>query len=244
MRKFLLLASLVLGCAHAASAQNAKPYPKFEFFVGYSRESFDNHHCSVGRLEDGSCVPISAVQSGAVNDPFKQRVGMNGVEASALRNFTSYFGAKLDFSAHFKTTTVETNRRGSFGFSELSITEKHDRLYQLMTGPEFKVRNSTRVTPFADLLVGAVHSSSTGRNILDEIHVDGMLISSRVGGSFSGGDTRAAAAVGGGLDVRVSGRASIRTSVDYNPTFLNQGPFSAGGGRQNNLRTSVGVLFH
>lgn len=227
MRKFLLLASLVLGCVHAASAQNPKPYPKFEFFVGYSRESVDNGGCY--RNSDGACIATFQSLIKSDSDFFKSRVAMNGLETSATGNFNKYVGLKGDFSAHFKNQTVTTQEPF---FTNQFVAKS--RLYQLLTGPEIKARNRTAVTPFAYALAGAAHA---------ELKEKPLSTPSNIFGS-TGADTGFASALGGGVDVRVSERASIRTSFDYNPTRVDRGLFMGGLQRQDNFRTSVGVLFH
>ena len=50
-------------------------------------------------------------------------------------------------------------------------------------------------------------------------------------------------AFGGGLDIRASKRISIRSMIDYNPTFL-KGSEIDSRSRQDHVRLSIGILFH
>jgi hypothetical protein len=243
MRRVFSLAVIVAACGLTALAQAEKDYPKYEFFVGYSNLILDNDHCGGVRVFNGDCVNAAGSPQALTGS----RVGMSGLHASAVRNFSRLFGAKADFTAHFKSSSEERTRTFAFGdvvSSERVTGQRRDGLYQLLVGPELKLRSGSRVTPFANLLVGAARYSGK----VDEVGSlsltgGGMFQRADWAGTTTFGDTKPAGAVGGGVDVRVSGRTSIRTSVDYNPTYLNQGPLLAGGGTQNNIRTSVGVLF-
>jgi hypothetical protein len=103
-----------------------------------------------------------------------------------------------------------------------------------MAGPEIKGRNRTRLTPFAHALFGGVAShasfSTTGPAL-----------------THSDSDTRAAFAMdfGGGLDVRITNRFSIRAGADYTGIFLKElGDTESGSGSlQSHLRASVGIVF-
>jgi hypothetical protein len=52
-----------------------------------------------------------------------------------------------------------------------------------------------------------------------------------------------AMAFGGGMDFRMNRRLSLRWMADYSATFLGN-PDPEETGRQNNTRTSMGLLFH
>jgi opacity protein-like surface antigen len=105
------------------------------------------------------------------------------------------------------------------------------RAYYLMFGPETKWRNKTRVTPYAHALFGVAVSTaefSTASPVLT-LH-------------DSGSRTGFAAAFGGGLDIRLTKRFSIRAMTDYTAAFL--GDTEAGSSsRQNRVRLSLGIVF-
>jgi len=223
----ILLSSCLIGFAQGAK----KNYPKFEFFVGYSRETTSNDTCAIlVAIGTPYCAVriIDYVRSDA--DYYKHRIGLNGIEASVVRNFNRYFGLKGDFSAHLKKELVTAEYpQGAVQFLAQA------RLLQYMAGPELKLRNQSPVTPFAYALIGRAHAATktTGRTIPN-------------GPVFSGewrGDPKLASAVGGGLDVQVSERASLRSSIDYNPVRARMAFMDGPGQTQNNIRTSIGVLF-
>jgi hypothetical protein len=126
------------------------------------------------------------------NDIFDEREGFNGFNVSATGNFHRYFGAKFDYSYHQK----------SFGFANDNTTI---RLHNILGGIQVKDNSSdARWKPFAHALVGV------GRTSADLSEFDNRLE------DFD--DAGFAAAIGGGLDVRVAQRVDIRIfQIDYNP---------------------------
>ena len=144
---------------------------------------------------------------------FTEREGFNGVEAFAKGNVSRYVGVVGDYSFHRKTfgDTVGT-----------TPVDVDVDLHTLMGGAEFKDNSTeTKVKPFGRVLAGFQHQRAnvSGFSGLDET------------------DTGFSAAVGGGVDFRVSPRVDIRAiQFDYNPV-------RAGGGTSHNFRVGVGVIF-
>ena len=153
---------------------------------------------------------------------FSNHAEGNGIEGSLTRNINKYLGIKADVSLYFDRKPEGRTATGQ-DFHVNSTT-----LY-LMAGPEIKARNHTRVTPFAQALFGIAHSRS-------EFLVPGI--------SFSDSHTRTgfAMAFGGGVDIRLSSKFSIRSALDYTPTFLGDADPNEIG-RQNHSRLSLGILF-
>ena len=152
------------------------------------------------------------------NDPNDTgRDGFNGVTVDAGYNFTRYVGAKVDFSYHQKSSTLTVPGIGTF--------DVDGKLTQFMGG--VKIQDNavdTKVRPFAQLLIGDVRvevdESGTGLPPL-----------------FNDSETGFAAAVGGGLDIRVHRNVDIRAiKVEYNPVRVD-------GATDNNIRLGVGLNF-
>lgn len=145
------------------------------------------------------------------------RTGQNGINLAYKRNLNRHVGLKLDTSAHFK--------RSSQPISGGLFTSRRDQYY-FLGGVEFKAPSNSRVTPFAQALVGA----SLFRGFTTSTSPAGNVFTFDDATSF-------AMALGGGLDVRVNDRIAIRIiQADYAPTFF-------GSGRQDNIRLSFGVIF-
>ena len=166
-----------------------------------------------------------------VSDIFDEREGFNGFNASVVGNFHRYWGAKFDYSYHQK----------SFGFGGDNTTI---RLHNFLGGIQIK-DNAPEGTfkPFAHALVGV------GRTAADLSEFDDRLV------NFD--DAGFAAAVGGGLDIRVANRVDIRAiQIDYNPMRFDFSDFGASGipgtpvfrGSEkrtlHNFRIGIGIVFH
>jgi len=145
------------------------------------------------------------------------RTGQNGVNVAYMRNLNEHVGVKLDASAHFKRDSQQLGG-GQF-------TSKRDQYY-FLGGVEFKTKGDSRVTPFAQALVGA----SLFRGFTTHTSAAGNVFTFDDATSF-------AMVVGGGLDVRANDRLAIRViQAGYAPTFF-------GSGRQDNFRLSFGIVF-
>jgi opacity protein-like surface antigen len=142
------------------------------------------------------------------------RDGFHGINVDAGYNFTRYVGAKADFSYHRKST--------DFAVTGGTVNLK-GRLTQFMGG--FKIQDNsteTKVRPFVQALAGIGHVN---------IESDSVL------GNFDQSDQGFAAAVGGGLDIRVHRNVDFRAiKVEYNPVRIE-------GETGNNIRIGVGLNF-
>ncbi len=99
-------------------------------------------------------------------------------------------------------------------------------LITYMAGPRYSRKIGQRLTPFAQVLIGGVHAFDS-------------VFPRTSGVSFS--DNSFALSAGGGVDLNVSARFSVRlVQIDYLKTSL---PNDAGN-NQNNLRLGLGVVFH
>lgn len=184
--RLLFSVALVMCTVTLALAQNTSQgdYPKVEVFVGYS---------ALG--ESSKDIKFSTASIG------RGYAGPAGFETSVIRNFTKYIGLKGDFSAHFNNDSDRGPINGCTPTCTI-VTQNFQiktRVYNFLAGPEFKARNSTRITPFAHLLGGAAHTSAN-------FTTAGPTFNILLGRS----NTDVAMAVGGGLDIRASRRVSFR----------------------------------
>jgi opacity protein-like surface antigen len=229
MRHSLLLVCATAFSAFSTVAQNqsagasAGDVPKFELYGGY--------------LDSGEPQYNIFHYSGGIQ--LQSDFGTHhGLETSFTRNFTRYFGLKADFSAHFHredpfpvtvacpvTTTPSCASTAQSGNQE-------SKLFNFLVGPEFKWRKFSRVNPFAHTLYGFAHTTGT-------FSTSGAAATL----SRTTTDNGFAMAFGGGVDVRIISRFSLRTSVDWNPKWV--GVDEDGSRiRLDDLRFSAGVLFH
>ncbi len=171
---------------------------------------------------------------------FDRRRGLNGFNLTLDGYFNSVFGLKGDFSFHRnEDSTGVTGGRDTI----------ENRVMYFMGGPVVKFRNAGRVEPFVHALAGGAHSRFEVESIRD-------VTGGAVRNSFDVGSTDFAAAFGGGVDIRLGDRFSVRAiQVDYAPIFLRDRtinvlgaagairPLTLEGQRQDNIRISVGLVF-
>jgi opacity protein-like surface antigen len=152
---------------------------------------------------------------------------LHGWNASVAANLNRWFGLVVDVSGHYDSDSSLTEISVP-GVPPISFrVDSHRNIHTLLVGPRFSYRKVDRITPFAHILVGGarVHTKA-------ESEIDGT---NNI--SFSFNDTAFAAAVGGGLDVRLSRGIALRlVQLDY---LL----LRSGGSTQNNARASVGIVF-
>lgn len=225
MRYLSIAAAVVCLCAASAFAQSTSslPYPKLEIFGGYSANGYFKQDES-DAVKNGFFSPIFSNDAG----------GAKGFEASIARNFTKCLGIRGDFSAYFDSGPGHgTFTVCSSGSCTTSSQDFHigKRAFYLMAGPEIKWRSKTRLTPFAHVLFGAARSTA-----------DFSTASAVFTHSDSHTRTGFAKAFGGGIDIRLSRRFSLRTMADYTAAFLGAADPEYSN-RQNHIRLSIGIVF-
>jgi opacity protein-like surface antigen len=106
-------------------------------------------------------------------------------------------------------------------------------VFTYMFGPQIKYR-AGKLEPFAEVLVGGAHSNFYGSACQN---ISGIC------GSTSPTNNAFAMAIGGGVDIAVSGRFAIRlVDADYELTRFGNN-FTGGNNSQSNFRFQTGVQF-
>jgi opacity protein-like surface antigen len=199
-----------------------------EIFIGYSN------------LQAEGIVDAGDPGETFDDDFFDRRLGLHGLNASVAGFFNPAFGIKGDFSFH----------RNKDSASIIGGSNSLDsRVFYFMAGPTFKFRNASKFEPFVNALVGGAHTRFNLDTVRD---VAGVTQRSR----FDTSSTDFAAGIGGGLDIRLGERFSLRAiQVDYMPIFMRGRsvdilgipgttfPLTLEGQRQDNIRFSVGIVF-
>lgn len=125
-------------------------------------------------------------------------INQNGVSGSVAYNPIPFMGAVADF-----------------GYYHASPGGASFNTYTYLFGPRIYFKNPTKVTPFAQFLVGGDHLTFAGATMNNFAY------------SF-----------GGGVDVGVLPHLAIRPQLDY------VGFHDYGGGTANNTRVSVSAVIH
>ena len=163
--------------------------------------------------------PIEAVPQPPIASLFSDRAQGLGFETSLTKNINTFLGITGDFSMFFRP-----------GPSADGVFHVQSKSFFLMAGPELRARRRSRVTPLTRALVGVAHSRAVFTSDLPGVQY-----------SDSNARTGLAIALGGGADVRVSSRCSIRGTFDYITSVLGDAE-PAESGRQSHNRISLGVL--
>jgi opacity protein-like surface antigen len=173
-------------------------------------------------------------------DFFDRRLGVHGFNASVAGFFSHAFGIKGDFSFHRNKDSA----RIVDGSNSLD-----SRVFYFMAGPTFKFRNASKVGPFVHALAGGAHTRF-------DVETVRVVAGTTQRGRSDTSSTNFAVGIGGGLDIRLGDRLSLRAiQVDYTPIFLRDrsveilgdsvvvDPITLPGQRQDNIRISVGIVF-
>jgi opacity protein-like surface antigen len=199
-----------------------------DIFIGYSN------------LQGEGVVDADDPSAVFDGDFFDRRLGLHGLNASVAVFLNPALGIKGDFSFHRNKDSASI-----IGGSNLLSS----RQFYFMAGPTFKFRNASKIEPFVHALAGAAHTRFDVETVRE---VAGSTLRSR----FEASSTDFAAGIGGGLDIRLGERFSLRAiQVDYMPVFLRSrpgevlevpgvsAPLPLERQRQDNIRFSVGIVF-
>jgi opacity protein-like surface antigen len=149
---------------------------------------------------------------------------LNGFNVSATGYLSNGFGITGDFSGHFKTNSLPDPLGGNI--------ETRIRVFNILGGPQYKFRRNSQIVPFVRALAGVANTRA-------------RLSVPSLNSTDTASSTDFALALGGGVDVRLSGRIDLRVfQADYNPIFLSRGnELGFGNTRADNVRFSFGVVF-
>jgi opacity protein-like surface antigen len=163
------------------------------------------------------------------NNPIDHVGNLDGFNVAVTGFVSKRLGITADFSAGFNSGTQAVTG-GSLRYKS--------RNYSFYVGPHYRFSNTTRVTPFVHALVGV------SVNRFSYLLTPNSTTAATSSVSQSAPDF--AMALGGGLDVRVHKRVSIRLfQIDYNPVFASNRPqFGTNTNvRFDNIRFSSGIVF-
>jgi len=151
-----------------------------------------------------------------------------GWNASVNANLTKWFGLVVDTSGHYDSSSSRSTVIITPGSPPSSFRfDSKQNFHTFMVGPRFSLRKHEKITPFTHLLFGL-----TRRHFESKTEGPGFPLF-----SFSNNQTGFAAAIGTGVDVKISKRFVLRViQADYLLT-RSFGEF------QNNARLSTGLVY-
>lgn len=153
MLRWMAVVLCVTGCAAStlAQSQNKDFYSKIDLFAGYSANGYFVNESTF------------SATSQTVASFFSDRAGgPKGFEVSVGRRLRGYFSLKGDFSAYFDMLNGHTGMICQGGTCQTGQAFRVPlRSFYFLGGPEFRLRNRTRFTPFAHTLFGGVYSNAS-----------------------------------------------------------------------------------
>lgn len=180
-------------------------YPKIELFLGYSY--------------------LRAVPTDTNGN---RLVWLNGGSTSLAFNFNRYLGIVGDFGG-FNDSRLQLTSAGA----PSTVVDSDGTVFTYLLGPRFSYRKFSRVTPFAQVLFGAIHAS------------DVTLESGCAGGACTvlPSENSFALTAGGGFDFRLHHHIALRLiQAEYLMTRFDD--LATGStGTQNDIRLSTGLVF-
>jgi opacity protein-like surface antigen len=158
----------------------------------------------------------------------------HGLDISVIRELNPRWGVKGDFSGHFQNNSFPVNVCLQTPCVPVpQSAQLNPKLFNFLAGPELRLGNRRwRFAPFTYSLLGIAHTTATFKTSGNALSL-----------SQTTSETGFAMALGGGVDIRMTRRFSLRTSLDFNPKWVGR---DDNGARQvqNDLRLAVGILFH
>ena len=197
MRRFALL----LGILFFAASAHAQNYSQWEIFGGGSYLNTNS-----------STVPLGNGANFVLNE------AGYGWHFTLAENKFGWLGGILDFSGDYSNQTV------NFGTATSPLNVRFNgSAYPFLFGPRFYLRNSSRIVPFGDALIGGVHIRAKAASATDATS-----------------KTTWAYALGGGVDYNVTSMVAIRVQGDWIRAHF---PESLTVDSQNLYRASAGIVF-
>jgi opacity protein-like surface antigen len=227
IKKVLLAMLFSISATSFSFGQDA---PQFEFFGGYSYMYSD-----MDGEADTSLISVTG----------DDHLNLNGFNASGTFYFSKYVGITADVAGHYGKADIRTTvtppgcSPGPCPSNTIIMTPKFSQ-HSFLIGPQVKARNS-KVAPFAHALIGIANqkvSFSPGSFTCQGPDCDDLTFSASENSTTFGNVTVSnqgnhfTYAFGGGLDIKLSNRISLRLiQADYLLTDTK------------NLRLSAGIVF-
>jgi opacity protein-like surface antigen len=181
----LLIAAMVVIALIGSRAFGQDSTPKIQVFGGYSLVHLDN-----GKLT-GTVLDTDLHEH---NSPFSLASNLTGWNAEVQYNANGWFGLAVDISGRYGTPITASHGTALSGLPKASG-------YTFMAGPVLTYRNQSRLTPFVHALFGV------DRYTQDASTISGLATPAS---SIATTYTDFAAALGGGLDLRVIRHVALR----------------------------------
>jgi len=223
MRSYVALVTMLLLAGGASLAQD---FDHWSFYGAYQYSRVDSHAAQDALNREHALNPSFPALT------FGQHLNFNGWDGGLQEDVVNWFGVVIDVSGSYGHNRIQVGTctvtvSGTTAAYPACVARTNMSFYTFMGGPQFTLRRSDRVQPFARGLIGGAWFNSSA-NLLSE-NVPLLAEPTRSDQGFS---------VGGGLgaDFFVSRHVGIRVAGDYiHSAFFNDG--------QNNYRGTAGLVY-
>jgi len=166
--------------------------------------------------------------AGSTSTAGNRMVGLNGGSAAFAFNFNNHFGLVADVGGYDANQLQLTGN----GANQPLVVNASGTAYSYLFGPRVSFRRDSRISPFAQVLVGGIHATQ-------------VTLSNCTGAFCTPLPAQNALAMtgGGGLDIRVTRHIFIRAvQAEYMLTRF-ASTTTAANTTQNDFRLSSGLVF-
>ncbi len=181
-------------------------------------------------------LDYSFVHANPQNNNYLGTFNLNGGGGSIAYYFSKYVGILGEFQGYGSYTRTASIPPGPYCDSESNcVVTASGNLFTYNVGPIFKVRMH-HFEPFAEALFGGAHSNFYG-NLYKDCGPAGCIVASK-----SPSNNAFDFIIGGGIDIPINERFSIRpVEFDYLLTRFGNA-FTGGNNNQSNFRYQAGVV--
>jgi opacity protein-like surface antigen len=239
LRVIALCSLLIIPTLVSAQTPDSK---RWEVFAGYSFERVDYEKLRDVLVFDGVQAPINGFAEDDFRRTFKTANNLNGFAASATYYWKKNIGITGEFSFNTGSQNKDVSQVNSVPGDTVNVRRTK---YNILAGPQFKYKSSSRFEPFARILAGVTYQKNRSRFLLNGAEID------RLEDNFKAFTL----SIGGGIDLRISKNVALRlVQIDYTPAFTRErnifldSSFPGdetvfAGRRRDGFRIAVGIVF-
>lgn len=166
------------------------------------------------------------------NSGFDDSAALKGFDASVTKNLTRYVGIRAAFSGAYRKDDFQLPSLTVFPPGQIIRFSINTSVYTYMGGVQIKDNSrSGRFKPFAYAMAGG---GTLSQNLSGQCPNDVAQFCD----DYTSTSTGLSTAFGGGLDIKLNRKISIRAiQADYSTLFID-------GDTVNNVRIGAGIVFH
>jgi opacity protein-like surface antigen len=192
MKALRLVCTFALLSVAAAAQVSA---PEGEVYGGYQYLRLDTT-----QVQDN--INLASLLAGVPPINFGRHQNLNGWQFGVQENLNGWFGGVVEVGGSY-LTKITTVAQSSSAKEQLRV-RLHS--YNFMAGPQFTLRSSATIQPFARALIGGAFTNDSINILINSVPLFSESREDDSGWAFGGG---------GGIDWNVSKHLGVRVGADY-----------------------------